>query len=631
MTARKKKPAARKTTKKKAAPAKKKTARLSRGAGPASVEASDDAPVARRPARDDDDVDAPGLDDDDDDGLGGDDAGLDDDDDEGGAAPRVGGRGKKKRGRPSKLWVQAVDSLLERAGANGGRLPLKEVEAVATQALKDPGQVDALVDTLEERGVLVESGAEGPAQSTDLVEDPDPVHMYFNDMYDIPLLTREEEVRITTELFDCKERLRDLVVPTRPGALEAARMFERAQGGRLFLDRIMQSPLTSKKARVAAREQLDRDLLRVRALMAELDALRPQVLQGRDEPRRSEAILGAKGLVRRKTDELLELVKGYDYDVAVALEVARRLEERLRRLFQLRFLGRERRAQGDELGARGFEAELRELELDAWERPGDLQRRVRKRCDPVIRRYGELKVELCRGNLRLVVSIAKRYRNRGLSFLDLIQEGNSGLLRAVEKFDPRRGFKFSTYATWWIRQAVTRALAEKSRMIRVPVYLSDVVSKFRKISREYDEQTGRPPPLHQVSRQLGLPIEEADKVIRAAKSPVSLDAPYTEDGDGDFVDFLEDKGAPKPTDGVSRELLAERLKTVLRSLPVREREVLMLRYGLDGGRVHTLEELGQRFNVTRERIRQIEIRAIRKLQDPLMARELESFLEILHR
>ena len=587
-------------------------------------------PDAEAPRRGEED-DAPDID------LGDDDdVGPVTDDDEGeaegdGASPRAGVV-KKRRGRPPKAWTEAVEKLEERAREAGGAITRATIETVATEVLGATTQADALAATLEERGVLVEGSGPAPAEAegkaADAHEDPDPVHMYFSDVHDIPLLTREQEVSVTRALFRCKERLRDLVVPTRLGAAEAMRMLERAQGGKLFFDRVLQSPITGKKARVAAREQLDRDLERIRGLAAELDQLRPVLLQARDAER-SEAILAAKAAVREKTRLILEVVSTYDYDVAMALDVARRLRQTLRRLFQLRFLIRDARLAGDEAALRACTAELAELEQDSWERAGDLQRRLKKECEPLVAEYVEHKVGLARGNLRLVVSITKRYRNRGISFLDLIQEGNSGLLRAAEKFDPRRGFKFSTYATWWIRQAVTRALAEKSRMIRLPVYLTDVVQKVRRMQREVDEVTGRPPTLTEMSQKLGLPVEEAEKVVKATRAPISLDTPFNEDGEGDFVDFIEDSRAPRPTDGVSRELLAERLRSVLRQLPVREREVVMLRYGLDGGRVHTLEELGRRFNVTRERIRQIEIRAIRKLQHPLTAKDLESFLEVL--
>jgi len=551
------------------------------------------------------------------------------------AASLESGRPRKRRGRPSKKWIATVDALVEKARQSAGQVPYAVIEEVGLERLDDPSQLEALIAELEERGVLVQGG---PAEADEALgstarrkaEDADPVQLYFSDMHDIPLLSREEELEIANDLFACKEQLRDLVVATRPGALELVAMFERAQGGRLFFDRIVAGPALAKKARAEARARMDAQLERVRAVCAELDGLRPLVHRARGAPARSEEILIAKGRVRELTAEVQAVAAEYDFDVAVAVDVARRLDATLRRLFRLRVLARERRRLGDEEGARGLEAELVALEREGWERPGDLQRRVRKQLDPVLRRYGERKVDLSRGNLRLVISIAKRYRNRGLGFLDLIQEGNSGLMRAVEKFDPRRGFKFSTYATWWIRQAVTRSLAEKSRMIRLPVYLTDVVHKFRRLSREVDESTGRPPDLHEVSRQLGMAPEEADKVIRAASAPISLDTPYAGDGDGDgdFVDFLEDQRAPRPSEGVSRELLAEKLRALLAGLPVREREVLVLRYGLDGGKVQTLEQLGKRFNVTRERVRQLEIRAIRRLQAPLEAEALEGFLEI---
>ncbi len=543
-----------------------------------------------------------------------------------------GGKRGRRRGRPSKKWLETIERLVEQARESNGTVPYTALEAVVLEVWSDTSRLEELIDALEDRGVLIEGGDEPPAAEVGAeVDEPDPVHLYFSDMSDIPLLTREEEVEVTTALWQAKEELRDLVVATRPGALEAVKLLERATGGKLFFERAVGAERLEggKKVREAVKVQLAQDLATARRLFEEVDALRPILLTPRDDGGAAEEILRTKAEVRRRTDALTKIVAEYDYDVAVAFDVARQLDRMVRRMFSLRILAREAARAGDEARRASLEAELEALQQECWERPGDLQRRVRKRCDPLMQRYRELKVALCRGNLRLVVSIAKRYRNRGMGFLDLIQEGNSGLLRAIEKFDPRRGFKFSTYATWWIRQAVTRALAEKSRMIRVPVYLTDVMNKLRRMTREVDESTGQPPDLTQLSRQLGIGIEEADRVMRAARSPISLDNPYNEGGEGDFGDFLEDKSSPRPTDGVSRELLAEKVRSVLHSLPTREREVIMLRFGLSDGRVYTLEELGKRFNVTRERIRQIEIRAIRRLQHPLRAKSLEGFLEFL--
>jgi RNA polymerase primary sigma factor len=539
--------------------------------------------------------------------------------------------GRRKRGRPSKKWTETVERLVAMAVEAKGKVPYASLETVVLEVWGNGSQLEALITTLEERGVLIEGSGEPIVTEGPRYDDPDPVHLYFNDMGDIPLLTHAEEIRITTELYAAKEELRDLAVTTRHGAQEAIHLLDRASTGKLFFERLLGAHnLKTKKVREAKRKQLIEDLAHMRALLETLDAMRPTVLHRRDVPARSETILRAKGQVKALTAEFVTIMSNYEYDVAISLDVAQALDRRVRQLFRLKILARERRRAGAEDKALALEQQMSELEFDAWERPGDLQRRVRKQFDPLIKRYGVLKVDVCRGNLRLVISIAKRYRNRGqLSFLDLIQEGNSGLLRAAEKFDPRRGFKFSTYATWWIRQAVTRALAEKSRMIRVPVYLTEILQRARRLSREVDEETGRTPNLAEVSLKLGIPIHETDRVLKASRAPISLDTPYTETGDGDFGDFLEDKSAPRPTAGVNRQLLADRIRRLLSDLPVREREVIIHRFGLDGGKVFTLEQLGKRFNVTRERIRQIEIRAIRKLRHPHRARTLENFLELM--
>ena len=484
------------------------------------------------------------------------------------------------------------------------------------------------VTALEERGVLIEGGTSAAFNEND----PDPVQAYFNDMYDIPLLTREQEVEISEALFACKEQLRDLALGTRIGALEALKMLERAASGKLFFDRLVGAARLEggKAARTAAREQLTEDLERTEALIEEVDELQLRIRGARDDGERAEEILTAKLEIRARALELAEIMSIYDYDVAVAIEVALQLEQDLRRLFKARILGRDAERSGNAKRAAELLREAETTELGHWERAGDLQRRVRKQIAPVLAEYRLRKSELARGNLRLVISIAKRYRGRGLGFLDLIQEGNSGLMRAIEKFDPRRGFKFSTYATWWIRQAVTRSLAEKSRMIRLPVYLTDVIQKVRRLSREVDEVTGQPLGLHEMAERIGVSAEDAERVLKATRGPVSLDVPLGGGEEGaDFVAYLEDERAPRPQAGVQRELLAEQIQRVLGSLPVREREVIRLRFGLDGSRVHTLEELGKRFNVTRERVRQIEIRAIRKLQQPTVADRLEGFLEVL--
>ena len=270
--------------------------------------------------------------------------------------------------------------------------------------------------------------------------------------------------------------------------------------------------------------------------------------------------------------------------------------------------------------------ELEGLTDLAMESQQDLDQRVAD-TEKFFGEYEEAKRKLSGGNLRLVVSIAKKYRNRGLSFLDIIQEGNTGLMRAVDKYEYRRGYKFSTYATWWIRQAITRAIADHARTIRIPVHMIETMSRLRNISKVLLQSLGREPTIEEIADQADLPVSEVRRVLKISRHPISLDRPVGESEDSYFGDFIEDEQAESPVQAASQEMLKDKIEAVLTTLTYREREIIKLRYGIGDGYTYTLEEVGRIFQVTRERVRQVEAKAIRKLQHPVRSRKLESFLD----
>jgi RNA polymerase primary sigma factor len=304
----------------------------------------------------------------------------------------------------------------------------------------------------------------------------------------------------------------------------------------------------------------------------------------------------------------------------------RQLQEHSRRMDEIRQrLATESNEPATQHVRSNLRRELFKLMLITQESPASL----RAKCElfaEEFRLYEQVKRELSNGNLRLVVSIAKKYRNRGLSFLDLIQEGNTGLMRAVDKYEYRRGFKFSTYATWWIRQAITRAIADQARTIRIPVHMIDVLSKLRNIQKQLVQEKRREPTTGEIAERAGLSVEEARRVLDIGRHPVSLDRPVGDSEDAAFGEFVEDHNSDNPVRNATNGMLRDRIERLLKTLTYREREIIRLRYGLGDGYTYTLEEVGRIFRVTRERVRQIEAKAVRKLQHPVRSRQLEGFL-----
>ena len=489
---------------------------------------------------------------------------------------------------------------------------------VTRDKLDDEDEIAELDSDLIEEGDLEEIAEE--VESTD-----DPVRMYLMQMGQIPLLTRLEEVASAKEIERTRTKYRHWMLATDFMLQGACKLLEQVRDSKLRLDRTIEVSVTNAAEKKAIMKRIVPNVHTLKHLLLRNHHDYFIAISSRlDQATRAAAW---KRLTRRR-NRAVRLVEEMNLRTNRLEPLFAKLESIEARMRTLKMQVEVARESGyvDGQSQEQLLEELRYLMRITYESPATLRRRVERTASHRIE-YDAAKRELSAGNLRLVVSIAKKYRNRGLSFLDLIQEGNTGLMRAVDKFEYERGFKFSTYATWWIRQAITRAIADQSRTIRVPVHMIDTMSKVRMVTRQLVQELGREPSVEETAERAGLSLDDARVIMKMARQPLSLDQPVGDHEDSYFGEFLEDHRDIDPLYEANQESLKFHIDEAMQTLNYREREILRLRYGLADGYAYTLEEVGRIFSVTRERVRQIESKAVRKLQQPYRNKTLMSFLD----
>ena len=526
-------------------------------------------------------------------------------------------------------------------GKSQGYLTLDEINDCLPDDDFSPESVDELLIKLESQGIKVVSKvpespnvnlktvpsvtAKQPTASGMPKLSDDPIRLYLTQMSQIPLLTRDQEISLARQIEKTRRMFRRSVLGCDFAIRTTFEAIKNVHKGNLPFDRTIKVSLTEQLSKEQILARMPHNISTIEHIL-EQNRIQFRVLISKSQSK--EAKQEARIKFVRGRQKAITLVEEMSLRTRRILPLMKQLEEfsqRMQLIVQQIASLQGGRSQDARYRRANLKRELRDLMLITQETPASLLKRC-ELCKKRFTQYDNIKRDLSSGNLRLVVSIAKKYRNRGMSFLDLIQEGNTGLMRAVDKYEYRRGFKFSTYATWWIRQAITRAIADQGRTIRIPVHMIDILSKLRNLQTQMLQELGRQPTMHEMSKRSDVDVDEVRRILDIGRHPVSLDKPVGDGADNSFGEFVQDAGNDNPVQNANNAILRKQIEAILKTLTYREREIIRLRYGLGDGYTYTLEEVGRIFKVTRERVRQIEAKAVRKLQNPVRSQQIEGFL-----